>query len=367
MHGNPFNLLFFYCIPLSLTMATSSPKCVTLHAHPVMLPTECPTKILMEGQRIVYVPSKMNYVSSNTQEVNVRRNVAGDDDGMEFNEGANWVATEVNIQNARGQNKTLETNGFELVTEPISKVDFLNTEDVIDNYYPSCENLLKKHFGEGVIVKAFDHNIRINNSSKDHQLKGAGEAKTQTPLGIVHGDYTMESGPKRLSDLGEPPKANDVLKQRLGDIPLLDPDTVVAALAGKRRFSLINVWRSIDTKNPVEERPLACVDSGTVVKNEDLRKLYIHYADRVGENYVVAFRPQHNWCYFPKMTHDEAMLIKQWDSKGSFALYGVGGNGRATFAIHSAFLDPTSAENAPPRKSIEVRCAVIWEEGDQSI
>jgi hypothetical protein len=350
-------------------MATYAPKSVSLQAHPPMLPTECPTKIVTVGQRIVCVPSKMNYVSANTEEVHLRRNMAGDDDGTEFNEGANWIPEEVNVQNARGQGKTLETNGFELVAEPImssTPVDFLNTEDVIDIYYPTCENLLKTHFGKGVIVKAFDHNIRIN-SSKD-QLKGSGGAKTQAPVALVHGDYTMESGPKRLSDLGNPPKANDVLKQRLGETPLLDPDTVGAALAGKRRFALINVWRNIDTNHPVEERPLACVDSLTVVQ-EDLRKLYIHYADRVGENYVAAFRPQHNWCYFPRMTHDEAMLIKQWDSKGSFALGEMGrANDRATFAIHSAFLDPTSPETAPPRKSIEVRCALIWEDeaGDQS-
>lgn len=330
-----------------------------------MVPTESPTKILMDGQNIVCVPAKMNYVSRNTKAAHVRRNVAGDDDETEFNEGANWVATEVSVQNARGQSKTLERHGFELVTEPIFPIDFLNTEDVIENYYPTCESLLKKHFGDGVIVKAFDHNIRINSAS-GNPLKGAGGAKTQTPLGIVHGDYTMESGPKRLSDLGNPPKANDVLKQRLGETPLLDPDTVEAALAGKRRFALINVWRSIDKEKPVEERPLACMDSNSAPK-EDLRKLYIHYADRVGENYLAVHSPRHNWCYFPKMTHDETMLIKQWDSKGSFALGGPGGaNDRATFAIHSAFLDPTSPENATPRQSIEVRCALVWEEEDKS-
>ena len=40
----------------------------------------------------------------------------------------------------------------------------------------------------------------------------------------------------------------------------------------------------------------------------------IHYADRVGQNYFAAHHPDHAWNYFPALTRDEALLIKQWDS-----------------------------------------------------
>jgi hypothetical protein len=314
------------------------------------------------------VPAKMNYVSPNTTEVHVRRDVTGDDHGTEFNQEADgWIPTQVMIQNARlvHQHMTLERNGFDMLEKACPPVDFLDSQQVLDIYYPSCEQILKEYYGtDKVHVRAFDHNIRINQPT-NNELKGAGAAKTQPPLGMVHGDYTMASGPRRLQDLGQPPKANDVWKNRLDQTPLLDPSMVEEALAGKRRFALINVWRNIDPEHPVQELPLACVDALSASKY-DLRHLYIHYADRVGENYFVVPSESHDWYYYPQMTHTEAMLIKQWDSHGDLA---QGDRDRdvnhSTFCIHSAFVDPTTSNSAAdhhciPRKSIEVRCALIW-------
>jgi len=42
------------------------------------------------------------------------------------------------------------------------------------------------------------------------------------------------------------------------------------------------------------------------------------------------------------MTMGEALLIKQWDSNGDIA---DPTSERSTFAIHSAFLDPTAPKN----------------------
>ena len=308
---------------------------------------------------LVSVLTKMNYVTPATTVAHIHRDISGSDSG--FRDVA-WEPTSLQVHNARPLDKKLHENGFELVNKAIPKpVDFLNTEQVINDYYPHCEALLKEVLGDKVaIVKAFDHNIRLSSGSVGAKLKGGGEARAQVPLGIVHGDYTKDSGPQRLDDLSNPPKANDVLKRKLGETPLLNADQVQGALGGKRRFALINVWRSIDTENPVQELPLACVDSSTA-SDKDLRVLQIHYPDRIGENYFIAPNANHQWCYFPHMTHSEAMLIKQWDSYGAFAL-GKESGGPSTFAIHSAFFDPNSDETSAPRRSIEVRCAVMWEE-----
>ena len=82
-------------------------------------------------------------------------------------------------------------------------------------------------------------------------------------------------------------------------------------------------------------------------------------------------RREHGWYYYPEMTMDEVILLKQWDSRGAVAC-GAHSDGEeekngdetktSTFTIHSAFIDPTYGKDAPPRKSIEVRCVVIWEE-----
>ena len=85
-------------------------------------------------------------------------------------------------------------------------------------------------------------------------------------------------------------------------------------------------------------------------------------ADRVGENYFAKPSPRHRWFYFPHMEGDEAMLIKQWDSAGDLAQRrkADGATPRSTFALHSAFADPTTTADAPDRESIEVRCIVIY-------
>ncbi|KAL3925633.1 MAG: hypothetical protein SGILL_000284 [Bacillariaceae sp.] len=315
---------------------------------------------------LISVTTKLNYVTPDTFEINVHRDVSGVDDGYE---GASWDVVELSVKNGRlaESPKTLDEHGYQLIEKveggnPTTRVDFMNTNDVIDDYYPECEKTLKKILGEDKIaeVKAFDHNIRINTSSFGEELKGGGGSKAQVPLGMVHGDYTNVSAPRRIQDLAEPPKANDVLKRRLGEQPLLQPNMVEEAIQGKRRFAIINVWRNIDQSSPVLELPLACMDS-SCVSQEDFKVLKIHYQDRVGQNYFLSHAKAHDWYYFPQMTIEEALLIKTWDSKGSFALTGNNEiSSQSTLAFHTAFLDPISPENSPPRKSIEVRCVVMW-------
>ena len=336
-------------------------------AYPQILPSENPIVDRSNGDAdssLISVTGRMNYVTPDTNQIDIHRHKDGTDSGMQ---GATWQPVDLPIANGRLLQKKLHQHGYQLVdltqeeklNENTAHVnDFLDTNQVIDNYYPICEQLLQKILGPDVeVAKAFDHNIRISREDKQEELKGGGGSKAQVPIGMVHGDYTKVSGPKRLHDLAQAPKANDVMKDRLlqaGQESFLDPTMVQEALEGKRRFALINVWRNIDPENPVQEFPLACADAQNVVM-DDLRTLSIHYPDRVGENYFVAHNPTHQWAYFPEMTHDEAMLIKQWDSLGE-----IGKDNTSCFAIHSAFADPSSPPTARPRRSIEVRVAVIW-------
>jgi hypothetical protein len=75
------------------------------------------------------------------------------------------------------------------------------------------------------------------------------------------------------------------------------------------------------------------------------------YRDRVGETYQVSYNPRHRWLFFPRMRTDEAMLIKCYDSD-------LGG--KARFAAHSAFDDPSTLTDAPARESIEVRTLAFF-------
>ena len=93
----------------------------------------------------------------------------------------------------------------------------------------------------------------------------------------------------------------------------------------------------------------------------------IHYAERIGENYFAKYAERHDGFFYPALTRDEALLIKQWDSAGSLA-HTLGREGDeahdanpCTFSFHSAFEDPATPPDAPDRWSIEVRCAVLYD------
>jgi len=330
------------------------------------------------------VPAIMNYVSAETTEISTRRDLGGGDSPFI---GVIWEPTTVDVHNARLSTieMNLDRNGFQLNTcaddddiDTLHEIDFCHQDDVVDSYYPMCEKLVSNSLTKTSTatpiscVCAFDHNLRSSDHSSVGQIKGSQKMtnddgkqlpapQVQNPAGIVHADYTIVSGPRRLRDLSNAPKLNDVLRPKLlaqNRKSLLDPTIVQEALDGKRRYAFINVWRSIDRDNPVKDNHLACIDSQSVGKDE-LRVFKIHYIDRVGENYFAcpSNDKQHLWCYYPDMTMEEALLIKQWDSRGDIADC----SGRSSFAIHSAFLDPTAPQNAPSRKSIEVRCIVIWD------
>ena len=347
---------------MSSTSELSSSKVKS--AWPSMKPPQDSEFIITDGED-THLTARMNYVTADTTLISSRRDTSGSDSILE---GANWDGTDLMLCNARKSDETmkLKSNGFELIPSHVSDKDinYFDQHEVVEKYYPTCEDLVARALRNDpnisdkskFIVKAFDHNVR---STKERIIDNSTGATVQQPVAVVHGDYTRISAPRRIQDLTLPPKANDVLKERLGQEALLDSHTVKEAIEGKRRFALINVWRNLQKDKPVMQYPLACVNAHTV-RFGDLKTFQIHYEDRIGENYFACHHSRHQWCYYPAMEHDEALLIKQWDSFGGIA------KGQAqdekddvcTMSLHSSLLDATS--DATERESVEVRCVVIW-------
>jgi len=260
---------------------------------------------------------------------------------------------------------TLARNGFELLpwSGGVADLDFLRHEDVVERYYEPCVQLVQKATGAAQVF-AFDHNVRSARAKKS-RTRIAGGQQVQAPAHMVHGDYTLDSAPRRLRDLARPPTGNDTLRSFLAEgASLISTERVEAALRDGGRFAIINVWRNI-ADEPVATHPLALCDAQTV-DPEDLVVFEIHYEDRVGENYFARHAPRHGWYTYPGITRDEALLIKQWDSAGTLARSsGAEGDARGsdapcTFSFHSAFKDPRTPPDAPDRFSIEVRCAALY-------
>lgn len=314
-----------------------------------------------------------NYLDATVQpslyrngEVLTRRDPDGSDGGWQ---GVSLEEREMTVHNGRclaaSERRTVAANGFELITEPLSNpgLDFFDNAQVVNDYYGQCAEIVSAVTGAHAF--AFDHNIR-SASGKQSQQRIAGGQQVQGPAHVVHGDYTLYSAPQRLRDLAKPPRGNDTLKSVLTEgQSLISDDMVERSLADSGRFSIINLWRNI-AKEPVATHPLALCDGQSVDPN-DLVVFEIHYQDRIGENYFAKHGPKHQWYYFPEMTGDEAILIKQWDSAGVLAR----SNGAdadssdvqapCTFSFHSAFEDPSTRPDAPERWSIETRCIVIYD------
>mmetsp|Transcript_26017 Transcript_26017/g.39383 ORF Transcript_26017/g.39383 Transcript_26017/m.39383 type:complete len:350 (+) Transcript_26017:105-1154(+) len=343
---------------LEIAMASS---CSSSPSWPIM---KLPPRAKIEydfPSKIKSVNTIMSFVTPDTKSPCTRRDASGSDGKLE---GLKWDEREVMVRNGRNEPLTLDENGFQLVKdEDINeKIHFYDQKSVVDLYYPHCEKLLKSFLGN-VIVYAFDHNVRTN--SKDQKLENnANDASIQTPIGVVHADYTHISAPKRLQQLAEPPKINDIHRQFLKEgETLLEPAHVQEVMDGKRRFVMVNVWRNISRERPICERPLACMDASST-SMDSLRTFSIYYPDRVGENYFCTHEKDQKWFYFPEMVHTEAILLKQWDSHGNNLDSQQNGQRLSTFAVHSSFMDPTTENDSPLRESIEVRCVVLYPQED---
>ncbi len=315
---------------------------------------------------VTYLAASVETSLYRNGKVFVHRNTEGTD--------TPWVGADVDkrqmpIHDARAlaepKRRTLEANGFEMLERPLAglEIDFLDHEQVVRRYYPHCADIVREHAGAR-IVKAFDHNVR-SASGKLSGRRIAGGQEVQRPAQIVHGDYTLTSGPQRLRDLANPPTVNDTYRSQLADGETLLDEVDVARALDSGRFALINLWRNIAAE-PVATYPLALCDAVSV-HPDDLVVFEIHYADRIGENYFAKHADDHRWYFYPALTRDEALLIKQWDSAGGMART-AGGEADAaspdtpcTFSFHTAFEDRTAPPDAPDRWSIEVRCIVLYD------
>jgi len=215
---------------------------------------------------------------------------------------------------------SLDREGFALVQQKTAVKNFDDNEEVKSLYYQEAEQLIKAVTGADRVF-IFDHTVR-------KRVDGAAdlrEGSPRQPAWRVHVDHTAKSGPQRVRDL-IPGEADELLKGRV---------------------QIINLWRPL--RGPLRDAPLAVCDASTV-KSDELVGSDLVYPHRVGETYSVVFSPEHRWFYVPEMTADEILLLKCFDSRT---------DGRARFAPHSAFIDPTTPAGAPPRESIELRTLVF--------
>ena len=235
---------------------------------------------------------------------------------------ARYVVHQMPVHDVRPITDTLslDREGFILRRSASAVSDFYDTGEVSAVYDPEVERLVKQETGAEKVV-IFDHTIRIESDEKRR------EKKAREIVNLAHNDYTVKSGPQRVHDLLEPDEA----EQRL-----------------QSRFAIYNLWRPI--AGTVLSAPLTICDARSIA-HEDWVLCDLVYSDRVGEIYNLAYNANHHWCYFPNMETDEVMMFKTYDSTD---------DGRARFTPHTAFIDPSTPDGAPPRESIETRVLAFF-------
>ncbi len=220
------------------------------------------------------------------------------------------------VHNARLADISFEKNGFTLVRQK-TNVDLTDQAAAQEYYYPEVEALVKKLTGATDVI-AFMGILRGG-----EQNAGGGPALS------AHVDFT-EYGLRSALERFAPARFEGTKGKRLVNI---------------------NVWRPLKT---VERSPLAVCDKSSVDRSDFLRINFGNAtqtgAVREPAGFNCAFNPKHLWYYYPHMEPDEVLVFKLFDT----------GETDWKMTAHTAFDDPTSAPDAPPRISYEIRTVAVF-------
>lgn len=276
-----------------------------------------------------HVVAELNYLA-NLDQIPVFAQSSKVGESIRVND--NRAPRAVTITNARLMPDafSLDMEGFTLAQHNTQVTDFNDDEQLDSIYAREIEALIAEAAG-GTSAVVYDHTRRSTNLA--HREAYA----SRDPVPAPHSDYTDASAFQRMRD-----KFGDAdAEERL-----------------KHRFSIVNAWRSM--RGTLEQWPLTVCDARTIDeaaltqtrREAPVRPDPSFEYNRPSETRHAVFDPAHKWYWFPRMTADEVLLFKNYDTRT---------DGTARYALHSAFEDPDTLPDAPPRETIETRAFVFYD------
>jgi len=207
--------------------------------------------------------------------------------------------------------------------------------------YPAFKKLLQRVCPGAAEIIVFNHGLRSSSVPQAWSPVGAPSTSAlKAPVKEAHSDFS--------------PAVSPLVAKKL--VPHIDE---------RQRYTLVNLWMSVDQKNPVMQTPLAFLDSETV-DDEDLLDFFVHSGKnlemtewdgqmdakfRTKLKVTGASHENHAWFYFPKMEKHEAVIFKQYDSSSA----------ESQCCIHAAIeLQEAGVRPLPERQSVEVRAIVVY-------
>ncbi|KAJ5476820.1 hypothetical protein N7475_002549 [Penicillium sp. IBT 31633x] len=252
---------------------------------------------------------------------------------------------QVKVYDIRAQNPApqLLADGYEAIQYPTSltEEEFMTyrtpegKQMIKDRYWPELEALILEKTGAS---KAIPWHFSLRNQTLGYHPDQIFFMKTgiSQPASTVHIDNDHST-------------ALSHMERELGE------EEAKRLIASHKRWAIINVWRPVGT--PVQRWPLLVVDHSKipdwnyednvarVYRNNDPKYYKAH------DNFLKP-HPDYTFRYVSKLRPDEVIVFKDYDSRTD----------KIRGTPHGGFQDDNTAENAPARRSIEVRLFVFFDD-----
>ncbi|TLD07888.1 hypothetical protein PgNI_10947 [Pyricularia grisea] len=229
----------------------------------------------------------------------------------------------------------LDTHGFQWVASTIQEKNWRDDYlfSLPAQLQKDVQDLLMRHTGATYVHPFPPHVIRKDSHQTvldvPDDVPDDALLNLRPPAMFVHVDQSYHGAQIRLDRQAEVDNLRDKAKHRWG---------------------IINVWQPL---KPVDREPLAVCDARSVDESDlvPVTTRIVYGGQNIdNEQWHIKANPNHKWYYSSRMTPNEALLIKCYDSKL---------DGRARRTPHTAIQTPD--DFGPPRESIEIRCFVFWE------
>ena len=240
---------------------------------------------------------------------------------------------------------SLDDNGFQLLDHRSAVTDWQDDREVSSIYYGEIEALVQRLTGAR---RTFSNNHLRRQS--EPPVGGNGPlarllAGSRGPAQVVHNDFAEGYGEaiiRTVASGGVPHTQTFGLTA-----PMVEAGVTEEELRDSR-ILVINTWRSV-IDEPLQRFPIGLVDRRTIDRDRLHTSLIGKAPSGQPRGGIEVLNgehdPDHRWYYYPKLTSDEVVVWKGYDSAEA----------PARPNLHSAFDDPLTPPDAPQRMSIEVR------------
>jgi hypothetical protein len=292
-----------------------------------------------------------NYISPNIVESKRVANRSATNDEL-------YVSVEMNVRSMRDQpeflniSKSLEDYSIGFARSPSKVTDFLDHDEVVKVYHTEMKNFARAITGCDFAV-ALPHLLRDEGVTDDKSSVEDLRRHTKSVRAhhVVHNDYS-QGFQEYLKGLNSKQMRNFFIQKQGAEF-----EELRARILKSQKLVVLNIWRSL-LDEPLQHCPLGMCSRNSISTDDLIEVPLLEYGgvslpqdQRFG---VLLSSPnhQHAWHYVPKLTKEECLVFKTYDSAMSPFLP----------PLHSAFLDPQTPENAPKRRSVEIRIACFWDE-----